>query len=238
MRSDDDDDERCITILTGARRPDRQAEGRQQRKRQNKDRVSHDRYVKEGPSLQDKISANPSLMDAKLADYELILPEEYPKMENGTYIRYVKTERNGKRKLCLGGVLIKNNYPDYWVLKSKGGRRSVTWSVQLKPTRGCPANEYYRRKGVLYAKEDKIKYGAQVFDQVTSGKYCLVRTDYLANIAGHSIPQVLKPPKQESRSGGGRTKLIMESDHSEDVESEDEPQPRPRWRPRLLGDEN
>ncbi len=186
--ADADTDNEIITIKTG---------GGQRTKNTTKTP-----WVKHGKSKQDQISSDPALMQEKLDGFEQILPHEYVIMENGTFIRYV-CYANGKPQLRLGGYLIKNSAPDFWILKSGGhAGRSVTWSVALKPVKGKPANVYYRRKGVRYGKEEKIRYGAEVFESLESGKYILVATDRFETIVGHPVAgkEAPKKPKKSTRA--------------------------------------
>lgn len=237
MYSDDDDSDdeprRVITI-----RP-RQTASRRNAKTKSKETVPVADYKKEQPSVQDKISANPVLLEKTLQGYERILPSEYAKMENGTFIRYVVHGDRGERKIRLGGYLIKNGFPDYWVLKSGSGKRkAVTWSVPLKAvprgsstTSTTKPNDYYRRENVLYAKDDKVRYGAQVFDKITSGEYTLIRRDLLENIAGHAIPSVSDTASATPR----RRKKVVLKHAAVSSTSDDEEEPAEPRRRRLRG---
>ena len=201
MSSEDDD---VITIMR--KKPNQIEEGA----------VSRDGFVKTCASKQDDINSDPNQIQTLLADYEQILPSEYSKMENGTFIRYMKYDNKSKPQIRLGGYLIKNGAPAYWVLKAGSkGRRAITWSVPLtKPQGATLPNVYYRKKGVLHGKEDKIRYGADVYECLESGRYTLIQTDVLENIVGHTVPGK-KIPQPAKGARKLRTELVDEDNESD-----------------------
>jgi hypothetical protein len=206
MSSEDDD---VITIMR--KKPNQIEEGT----------VSRDGFVKTCASKQDDINSDPTQIQTLLADYEQILPNEYNKMENGTFIRYIKYDSKSKPQIRLGGFLIKNGAPDYWVLKAGSkGRRAITWSVPLTKTQGATQpNVYYRKKGVLHGKEDKIRYGADVYECLESGRYTLIQTDVLENIVGHTVPgkKPQQPKTSSIRSRKLKTELVDEDESDDDT---------------------
>lgn len=184
-------------------------------------------WSKDGPSVQDRLNENPELISERLLDFERIPQEKYKDIETGTFIRYL-SYRNASTepKLRLGGYLIKNGYPDYWVLKSGGrGRRATTWSVPLKgnPQKGIPANEYFMRRGILHTRDERMRYGAEVYDALKSGRYMLIETDRLEGLTNE-----LLPGRPSSRRRPRRT-FEMHNEEGEESSTEDMPKLRARF---------
>jgi hypothetical protein len=203
--------ERVITIRS------RGTVGRPQTQVQPQTTSASDGWVKTRPSKQDEINAHPERIKEKLFDFERIPPEKYEKIEDGTYIRYIKYDKHNRPQLRLGGYLIKNGYPDYWVLKAGSkGRRPITWSVPLKgnPKEGIPANQYYSKKGLLHSREDRTRYGVEVYDALKSGRYMLVPTDVLEGLTGELLPGRSKTRRRRSPS----RRIQMEDPSSEEEE--------------------
>lgn len=168
-------------------------------------------YQREGPTTQDRLSANPLLMQDKLRHFEKIEPSQYADVEPGTFIRYLvhKAIRspNGKArhntKIRMGGYVIVNSYPDYWVLQSKGSTgKSVTWSVPLKARAGLIPNDYFRRKGVLI-KSEKMRRAEAAYDSIMRREVDLVEPQVLTRlrrIAGELDDSDEEPPAAPKRS--------------------------------------
>lgn len=74
-------------------------------------------------TLQDKISKGD--YSDKLEGYELAGEDELKTMEVGSLIRYITKEG----KFRFGGILLKNGYPDYYMLKSENGPQ--TWFMKM-----------------------------------------------------------------------------------------------------------
>lgn len=194
------EDDEIITInarAKGPRRP-RGSTGPKQSRQTNGDDDTD--WVKTEKSKQDEINSDPELVQQKLEDFEQILPEEYVKMQTGTFIRYLTFDDQQKPQLRLGGYLIKNAAPEYWVLKCGGkGKRQVTWSVPLQPRPDRPSNVYYRRKGVLHCKEDKIRYGAEMYECVASGRKILVDPNEIEKMSGQKFLVVTNHEKADQK---------------------------------------
>lgn len=178
-------------------------------------------WVKNGRSKQDYINDNPEEIQKQLENFEQILPEEYPKMENGTFIRYITYAKDNRPQLRLGGFLIKNGAPDYWVLKTgkNNTKRYVSWSVPLTtPPGNKRPNVYYRRKGVLYSKEEKIRFGASVFEALESGRYTMVETGKFEGILGHELPGRSAQPlaSKTTTKHSKRFELVDDDNDSDD----------------------
>ena len=214
------EDDEIITInarAKGPRRP-RGSTGPKQSRQTNGDDDTD--WVKTEKSKQDEINSDPELVQQKLEDFEQILPEEYVKMQTGTFIRYLTFDDQQKPQLRLGGYLIKNAAPEYWVLKCGGkGKRQVTWSVPLQPRPDRPSNVYYRRKGVLHCKEDKIRYGAEMYECVASGRKILVDPNEIEKMSGAKVPGCDEPRKS-------RPKIQLQRE--DDIPSQREQQQQPR----------
>ena len=148
------------------------------------------KWAKSEPSLQDKISENIDNIKKALKEYEPIPITDYKNIPTGTFIRYLHFDKKKNSPLIrLGGYMIKNCYPDYWVLKcggAKGKKKVMTWSVPLQKTeKQSRANIYFKKKGTT--REDRIKYGAEIYDSIQSGKYTLIETKKLEELLGHKI---------------------------------------------------
>jgi hypothetical protein len=159
----------------------------------------------EGPTTQDRLSANPLLMQDKLRHFEKIEPTQYVDVQPGTFIRYLVHKEirspDGKErvntKIRMGGYILVNSFPDYWVLQAKGNsKKSVTWSVPLKARSGNLPNEYFRRKGLLI-KTDKMRYAEAAFDSIIRKEVKLVdpkELTRLRRIAGEIDSDDDEPP--------------------------------------------
>lgn len=173
MMSDDDDD-RVIAVRSTATGGKREAKP----------------WTKHVPSKQDKINRDPSQIQENLVGFEQIAPAEYATVAPGTFIRYVSCLANNKQQLRLGGVLVRNSAPEYWVLKSgRNKTKSVTWSVALKPTAKNPAlNIFYRKKGMMCKDDNKQQLGAELFSLLESRKFFLVSAEKLQSMTGAPVP--------------------------------------------------
>ena len=197
---DDDDDRKVITVRT---RGGRNAS----RSHNNSDTNEYQGWTKNEPSKQDKINQMSSKITEALENFERILPENYDKVEPGTFIRYIKyDEKSGKPQIRLGGYLIKNKAPTYWVLKTKTKPRPITWSVQLKNLKGTRPNEYFQKKGLL-PRDEKTRYALEVFDGLDSGQYKLIKTNMLETLVGEKLSKPKKQTQQQiykvDKNGGG-----------------------------------
>lgn len=138
----------------------------------------HDGWIKQGKSRQDQISEDPKEFAKKFEGYVEIQPEEYPLMPEGTWIRYMRHAPEVKYgyQYRSGGILVRNCYPDYWVLKPAVGR-GKNWSVPLKLK-----NRYFRKdRGELKrVKERKEK----LWNAVDTGKYMLLSVDEYKKLTG------------------------------------------------------
>jgi hypothetical protein len=128
------------------------------------------------------ISNDREMMISKLHNFERIDEKAYSDIDTGTYIRYITFDkptdprRPGAMKLRLGGVLVVNRAPDYWVLRSGSkGKSHITWSVPLKcdPKKSPQPNVYFKRKG-MPLKSEKQQHSGEALTILTSGKYKLV----------------------------------------------------------------
>lgn len=145
-------------------------------------------WQKTQPSKQDLINKDINQIKNKLSDYQLIPQHKYESIEIGTYIRYVRFVGN-KPEIRLGGILIKNGYPNYWVLKNAKKGSSIKWSVQLKPKRNQFPNKYFAKKDSLNSREEKTKFGREVYDALKNGKYMLVPTKTLELLTSQVLEQ-------------------------------------------------
>lgn len=188
-------------------------------------------WVKTAPSKQDQINARPDEIQEKLLNFERIPPEKYKDIEPGTFIRYVRYDRDNMPKLRLGGCMIRNGYPDYWVLKAGGrGRRPITWSVPLKgnPEKGIPSNEYYMKRGILHSRDDRTRYGLEVYEALKSGRYMLIESDRLQALTGELLPGKAEP--RQRRPQQGRSRFVLEEAEEEGTSEEEVREPRIRAR--------
>jgi len=139
-----------------------------QRNTRNTHKSNNTGWRKTEPSLQDLVSQNPTLIRQHLQDYDKIDESEYSLVQIGTYIRYLKVDGQGRPQIRFGGYLIKNAYPDYWVLKNHRQTKTITWCVPLKSK-----NVYFKRKG----HDEKMKYGKEIYEGLASGRYLLVKPE-------------------------------------------------------------
>jgi hypothetical protein len=145
------------------------------KKDKNKEKIKNwkpdDGWVKQGKSRQDKISEDSKEFLKRFEGYSEIKHEEYSLIPEGTWIRYMKYEPGTKFgfKYRSGGLLARNSYPDYWVLKPLGGR-GKNWSVPLKSK-----NRYFKkdRKEEKKIKDKKDK----LYHAINDGKYVLLSID-------------------------------------------------------------
>ena len=90
------------------------------------DTESVEGYQRPEITKQDLISASPELLQKHLKNYVEIHPDNYEDISPGTMIRYILRK---EKKFRLGGSLIKNAAPEYFVLKNPFN--DVIWSVNL-----------------------------------------------------------------------------------------------------------
>lgn len=169
--SDESEENHTISIRANPVKPPRAKRNREEAKD----------YCKTEPSMQDIISKDPNLVKDKLKGYERIPVAQYAELEAGTFIRYVMFDQKGNPKIRLGGYIIKNGAPDYWVLRSGAkGKSAVTWSVPLKCNlkQSSKANVYFRKAG-LASRGEKEQAGLELYEAVKSGRYQLIDTSKL-----------------------------------------------------------
>jgi hypothetical protein len=124
-----------------------------------------------GPSQQDKIKTKEQIME-KLKDFIAIDPKDFSQIKPGTFIRYIRKDG----KYCNGGILMRNGYPTFWVLKNRTSQGTdAMWSVQLKT-----GNKYFmidkERKQALKEEKDEL------YENVQSGKCKLVDKNSLEEL--------------------------------------------------------
>lgn len=171
-------------------------------------------WCKTEASMQDRISMDKFLINDKLKNFDVISALQYSDIDIGTFIRYVTFDRYGNRKLRLGGFLICNNAPDYWVLRSGAkGKHSVTWSVNLKcdPKKAPLPNVYYKKKG-MPLKSEKQQFKEEAFQAITTGGFRLVHKSLLDN----GIVKI------------GKSSINLIQDHQDEDDSEERPAAKPR----------
>ena len=106
-------------------------------------RLTEDKkYKKEKITKQDKISNNLEQIKKKLDGYEEIPDESLILIPTGIWIKYISDEN----KYRHGGMLIKNSYPQYFVLKNP--TLNKTWCVDLKK------NTIYVNSSVIEKEDD------------------------------------------------------------------------------------
>jgi hypothetical protein len=230
-RADSESSEEVAKVITirsraGGGGDQRRSRRRQQQRRgddEEEEKPDYNGWKKTRPSKQDEINAHPEQIKEKLFDFERVPEEKYETVEEGTFIRYIRYDKNNRPQLRLGGYMIKNGYPDYWVLKAGSrGRRPITWSVPLKgdPEKGIPANEYYTKKGLLHNREDRTRYALEVYDALKSGRYMLIPTQTLETLTGEMVPG--RPSPRQRRRPRKNTSRFELEDHSDELEDEEE----------------
>lgn len=236
-----DDDEELLKVITiRARgiqqRRDDAKRGNNDGKRGNND-SNDSKWKKTEPSKQDLINAEPDMMKQKLLEFERISAAKYAEIDIGTFIRYIRYDKDSVPQLRLGGYLIKNSAPDYWVLKSGGrGRRPVTWSVPLRGSSSpvnpaIPANEYYMKRGVFNSRDERTRYGVEVYEALESGKMMLIETGKLEALTGQ-----LLPGRAEQRRKRATKFQLQETEESEEEDEVEVKPPQPRIRARFRDD--
>lgn len=212
---EDDSSAEVITLRIGAKTG---------RKPARKRRSVKDGWVKTLPSKQDIISRDKDAIEDKLKDWERIPESEYADIDTGTFIRYLKHDpKTGKEMIRLGGYLIKNGAPDYWVLKSgKKGSRPITWSVPLKRHPRYPKvkpNKYFRKKGIIHHKEARFMYGAEVYHELMKGSCQL-------------LPAKEKEQFEEFKRQQAQAQALKETGEGEDEEANE---PSVRYKVNFVG---
>lgn len=125
-----------------------------------------DNYQKTSTTKQDEISENIDEIKKRFEGFKLIKQEEFPTIQPGTYIRYLK----GGKLYRAGGVLVLNKSPKYWVLQSTDGRK-IRWSVPLQTGN----NRYFRKDPEIQRKLEENK--KKLYKAVVSGKYVLMKAE-------------------------------------------------------------
>ena len=155
-----------------------------------------DGWVKQGMSRQDQISHNREEFVKRFEGYVEIKPEEYSDIQPNTPIRYMKHNPNAPFQYDYrsGGVLVRNGYPDYWVLKPYDGR-GKNWSVPLKGQ-----NKYFRKD------DNEIKRAqarnAKLYEKVEAGEIMIMDKDAFADMKkeNEELKQRLKALERKVRN--------------------------------------
>lgn len=134
-------------------------------------------YKRPAVTNSDLISENPEELKKKLKDYIKIEPDEYEDIQIGTFIRYMKKLNNGRYKYCHGGFVTINKAPIYLILKAEGGRKKISWAVQLQSE-----NIYYKKKEPEVSEKTII----DVYESIKSGEYKLIKTADLIKLINAS----------------------------------------------------
>ena len=164
-----------------------------------------DEYRKTHPSLQDRISEDVQLFESKIQNFDPIGDKDYADISVGTFIRYVTYDKHQQPKLRLGGFLVNNHAPQYWVLRSGSrGKKHITWSVNLQAK---PANIFFKRKGVPTKTEEEI-HAREAYEALSSGKYHLVPRETLHLLMGGGTGE----------TGTGKFNLLESDDGYEEEE--------------------
>lgn len=210
--SDTDDDHKIITI--GLKKLMNHSNGGTGRNTRGLRPV--DEYRKTHPSLQDRISEDVQLFESKIQNFDPIADKDYADISTGTFIRYVTYDKHQHPKLRLGGFLVNNCAPQYWVLRSGSrGKKHITWSVNLQAK---PANIFFKRKGVPTKTEEEV-HAREAYEALSSGKYHLIPRETLQQLMGGGTG---------ATAGTGKFNLVDgEADEFEDDEFEDEA-PKPK----------
>ena len=107
-------------------------------------RISQDNYERPEFTEQDYISSNKPLLKEKLKDYIQVEYKFIKDIPPKTWIKYI----NQHGMYRSGGILIKNEYPLYLVLKNP--YKKVSWCVNLK-------NNYIFMEDIKTKKEEKLE---------------------------------------------------------------------------------
>lgn len=202
MSDEEDDDQKIITI--GLNKLNSRGNGG----RGAKGLRPIDEYQKTHPSLQDRISENVELFESKIENFDPIGDKDYADISVGTFIRYITFDKHRQPKLRLGGYLVNNKAPQYWVLRSGSrGKKHITWSVNLQAK---PANIFFKRKGVPTKSEEQI-HAREAYEALSSGKYHLVPRE--------TLQQLMGTRGTKGTEGTGKFNLVNDN---EDNDSDDE----------------
>jgi hypothetical protein len=88
-------------------------------------RLGNDNYERPKFTEQDYISSNRELFKEKLKDFIQVEPQFIEEIPCKTWIKYITSDGLYRS----GGILIKNEYPNYLVLKNP--YKKFTWCVDL-----------------------------------------------------------------------------------------------------------
>jgi hypothetical protein len=210
MSDEEDDDQKIITIgfnklnSRGGSRGSSRAKGLR----------PIDEYQKTHPSLQDRISENVELFESKIENFDPIADKDYADISVGTFIRYITFDKHQQPKLRLGGYLVNNKAPQYWVLRSGSrGKKHITWSVNLQAK---PANIFFKRKGVPTKSEEQI-HAREAYEALSSGKYHLVPRETLQQLMGGGTGATAGTKGTKGTKGTGKFNLINDEDEEQKV---------------------
>lgn len=122
-----------------------------------------DGYKKTQRTRQDIISLDKDEIRRKFEGFIRIQEDEYPMIQPNTYIRYLK---DGKL-YRVGGTLVLNKWPKYWLLKSTDGK-NIKWSVPLEETKNIYFRKDMEEMAKLKSKKDKL------YEAVMEGRFKLI----------------------------------------------------------------
>lgn len=152
-----------------------------------------DGWVKQGKSRQDQISQDEHEFTKRFEGYVEIKPQEYSDIQPGTAIRYMKHNPSAPFQFDYraGGLLVRNGYPDYWVLKPYDGR-GKNWSVPLKGQsryfrKDSGRKDSGRKDSALKDSDDgeqqRVKArNAKLYEKVEAGELLIIDKDAFANM--------------------------------------------------------
>jgi hypothetical protein len=151
----------------GTKKPERSSTSKSNY-RQSNSKKQFNGWVKTEPSRQDEISEDAKEFGKRFEGYIEIKPEEYATIQPDTWIRYMKHNPDSKYGYDYrsGGKVVKNKFPDYWILKPTFGN-GKNWFVQLQSK-----NRYFRKVPIDYKSVNKRN--ANLYDAVQTGTYMLM----------------------------------------------------------------
>ena len=107
-------------------------------------RLGNDDFIRPDVTTQDYISTNKILLKEKIKDFIQVESKFIEQIPCNTWIKYI----NNEGLYRAGGILIKNAYPEYLVLKNPYIKKS--WCVNLK-------TNYIFMENIKAKKEEEIE---------------------------------------------------------------------------------
>lgn len=163
-------------------------------------------WIKTEPTKQDEISANVEEFKKRFEGYVEITPDLYATIQPDNLIRYMKYNPNSRLGYDYrsGGIVVKNKYPDYWILKPSFGHGGKSWCVPLQSR-----NRYFRKDPKAIKSTHVQKQN--LYQAVKDGKMVLMSREEFDEIQSKLEMYETREAREKSRDTHSTIKSVRVS---------------------------